>query len=155
MSSEASRYARELRAKKVLIVGFPGSGKTTLARAMADDCGLPHLEVDRFYWAAEKGGETRADFRAALEKSLSADSWIVEGHYAKIRSFLPKPDCIVVLMPSLGTLCARLIRRDLVEILKGKQKTSDLVFVLKNRGRLARQLAAIPTDWLDTPALVL
>ena len=35
----------------ILILGNSGSGKTTMARALQDEFGLPHLDLDAIAWA--------------------------------------------------------------------------------------------------------
>lgn len=155
MKRDVIQFLRENGKKRILIVGWPGSGKSTLARGISKELGLPHLEVDKFYWDGKKGAASRSSFANDLASRLAEESWIVEGHYLKIRDFLPKPDAIVILRPRAPVVYARLLRRDLFEMLLGRQKTSDLIFVLKNSVRLTRQRDNVASDWLDTPVLVL
>ncbi len=155
MRHDVGRLLREGGAKRVLIVGWPGAGKSTLARKISAELEIAHLEVDQFYWSDVKGGEVRAEFQEILGARLKEASWIIEGHYPKIRAFLPKPDFIIVLRTPIVRVLLRLLRRDVFEIVSGRQKTSDLVFVLRNRERLVRQRESVASDWLDTPKLVL
>jgi adenylate kinase family enzyme len=49
--------------RRVSVVGNSGSGKTTVARAISDRLGLPHLELDGIYhqpgWSARPEPEMR------------------------------------------------------------------------------------------------
>ena len=40
--------------KKVIVIGCPGSGKSTFARALAEITGLPLHYLDMMYWNADK-----------------------------------------------------------------------------------------------------
>lgn len=72
---------------RILILGLPGSGKTTFARKLATQLGLPHFEADAVFWD-EKGRE-RAEFRKSAGVWLSErPQWVAEGHYGKLRDLL-------------------------------------------------------------------
>lgn len=38
--------------RRVLVVGSSGSGKTTTARLIAGEPGIPHIELDALHWGA-------------------------------------------------------------------------------------------------------
>ena len=41
-------------AQRILIVGCPGSGKTTFALRLAEKTGLPLFHLDSVYWRADR-----------------------------------------------------------------------------------------------------
>jgi len=63
-------------------VGTPGSGKTTLAKALAAARGLHHLEIDALYhqpdWTPLPHDELRRQVATALD---GADAWVIDGNY--------------------------------------------------------------------------
>ncbi len=66
--------------KRILIIGAPASGKTWLARKMAKQMSIAHIEVDRLYWVDKKGGRIHPEFERQLQEKLrSHRSWILEG----------------------------------------------------------------------------
>ena len=67
--------------KRALIIGCPGSGKSTFARALAEKTGLPLYYRDRMYWNADKTKVPREIFLQNLESALSKDEWIIDGNY--------------------------------------------------------------------------
>ncbi len=67
---------------RILIFGNSGSGKTTMARALAARDGLPHLDLDSLAWASpavrRPAEESAAEIRAFME---SNPAWVMEGCY--------------------------------------------------------------------------
>ena len=68
--------------RRVLVIGSPGSGKSTFARALHRLTHLPLVHLDMLYWKADKTTLSREEFGIALEKELSRDSWIIDGNYS-------------------------------------------------------------------------
>ena len=69
--------------KKILIIGCPGSGKSTFARALKEATGLPLIHLDMLYWNADKTTVSREVFDARLEEALSGDGWIIDGNFSR------------------------------------------------------------------------
>lgn len=67
--------------KRILVIGCPGSGKSTFARALAERTGLPLCHLDLLYWNADKTTVPRDTFRARLSDILSGKEWIIDGNY--------------------------------------------------------------------------
>lgn len=71
--------------KRIVIFGNSGSGKSSLAKALASLYEMRHLDLDTLAWEAERPG-ARADFeeskRALLSFIEGAGGWVVEGCYS-------------------------------------------------------------------------
>ena len=67
--------------KKVIIIGCPGSGKSTFARELAKKTGLPLYHLDMLYWNADRTTVGREEFRARLAEVMAGDEWIIDGNY--------------------------------------------------------------------------
>ena len=67
--------------KRVIVIGCPGSGKSTFAVQLQARTGLPLIHLDNLWWKPDRTHISRDAFDAQLEAILSADAWIVEGHY--------------------------------------------------------------------------
>lgn len=67
--------------RKAIIIGCPGSGKSTFARALAEVTGLPLYYLDRMYWNADKTQVEKSVFRARLAAALTGEQWIIDGNY--------------------------------------------------------------------------
>ena len=67
--------------KKVIVIGCPGSGKSTFARALHEKTGLPLVYLDRLYWNADRTTVDKATFRARLLAAMERDAYIIDGNY--------------------------------------------------------------------------
>lgn len=64
-----------------MVVGAAGSGKTTLARAVAASIGVEAVDVDDLFW---EPGWVQSDpdkLRAQVDAITSGDRWVVAGNY--------------------------------------------------------------------------
>lgn len=68
--------------KRILVIGCPGSGKSTFARALRDKTGIPLTYLDRLYWNADRTTVDKAVFYQRLDAVLRQDTWIIDGNYA-------------------------------------------------------------------------
>ena len=67
--------------KKVIVIGCPGSGKSTYARALHDITGLPLYHLDMLNWNADRTTVPKEVFLARLAETIEKDSWIIDGNY--------------------------------------------------------------------------
>ena len=68
--------------KKVLVIGCPGSGKSTFSKALHDKTHLPLYHLDLLYWNADRTHVSRPVFLERLSPLLLQDAWIIDGNYA-------------------------------------------------------------------------
>ena len=67
--------------KKVIVIGCPGSGKSTFSRALHERTGLPIYHLDLLYWNSDRTTVSKEVFRERLQSVLALDSWIIDGNY--------------------------------------------------------------------------
>ena len=103
--------------RRINVVGTSCSGKTTLAREVAQRLDLPHVEIDALFWGPNWTPVPTEDFRARLTSALDRDGWVADGGYAPVRDVTwQRVDTIVWLDYPLRTVVARWARRTLARI---------------------------------------
>lgn len=98
--------------RRVLVLGSPGAGKSTFARALAARTGLPLIHLDAHYhlpgWQEPDPGE----WDARLDGLIAGESWIIDGNFgSSLDRRLARADTAILLdYPTLVCL-SRLFRR--------------------------------------------
>ena len=67
--------------KKVIIIGCPGSGKSTFAKALHQITDIPLFHLDMMYWNEDKTIVDTTVFRERVLKILQNNEWIFDGNY--------------------------------------------------------------------------
>jgi adenylate kinase family enzyme len=67
--------------QRVMVVGSPGAGKSTLSRRLAALTGLPLKHLDAEYWLPGWTEPDPADWRAKQADLVNGDRWIIDGNY--------------------------------------------------------------------------
>ncbi|MDN3954657.1 DNA topology modulation protein FlaR [Sporolactobacillus laevolacticus] len=88
--------------KKIHIIGSVGSGKTTLARNLSSEWGIPAFELDNLVWERHPDGDRRRNPEerdANLARIIEKEAWIIEGaHYhAWVDPVMRQADLIIFL----------------------------------------------------------
>lgn len=63
------------------MIGSGGSGKTTVARRLAERTGLPLIHLDSLYWRSGWQPTPADEWRAKVQTVISGDAWIIDGNY--------------------------------------------------------------------------
>lgn len=69
--------------RKVIVIGCPGSGKTTFAEKLQKKTGLPLFYLDAIWHKPDRTHITREEYDARLAEILALDSWIIDGNYSR------------------------------------------------------------------------
>ena len=100
---------------RVLVFGNSGSGKSTYARALAEERDLEHLDLDTIVWEPRKIAvqRSREAMMATLGEFLDSNTaWVVEGCYANlIEAASDRCTQLVFLNPGLEACLANNLRR--------------------------------------------
>ena len=81
--------------QRVLVIGSPGAGKSTLATELARRTGLPLIHLDREQWRSGWVETPKDEWQRKVVELAEGDRWIIDGNYG-------------------GTLAPRLARADTV-----------------------------------------
>lgn len=68
--------------QRVMIIGQPGSGKSTFAQLLGMRTGLPVVHIDRIHWQDGWVERTRAEKTALCLEVHDREAWIFEGSHA-------------------------------------------------------------------------
>ena len=68
---------------KIIVIGCPGSGKSTFSKALQVKIGLPLYHLDILFWNNDKTHVTREVFDQRLSEILNQDKWIIDGNYSR------------------------------------------------------------------------
>lgn len=104
--------------RRFAVVGITGSGKTTLARRIAEVLGIPHVELDALHWGPEWTEVPLEVFRQRTNWALAGESWVVDGNYSAVRDIVwSRADTVVWLDLPLPIVLVRLFRRTVQRIM--------------------------------------
>lgn len=67
--------------KKVIVIGCPGSGKSTFSKKLHDITKIPLFHLDMMYWNSDKSKVDKSLFIQRLSNTLELDEWIIDGDY--------------------------------------------------------------------------
>lgn len=67
--------------KKIIVIGCPGSGKSTFSRRLAEKTDIPVYHLDMMYWNEDKTTVDKGIFLERLDAVLQKDEWIIDGNY--------------------------------------------------------------------------
>lgn len=69
--------------KRILVIGCPGAGKSTFARALRDRTGLPLWYLDQIWHRPDRTNVSREEFDAWLGELIRGPEWIIDGNYLR------------------------------------------------------------------------
>jgi adenylate kinase family enzyme len=145
---------------KIAVIGTTCSGKTTVAKRLAEHHRVPHVELDALHWGPNWSEPSSEDFRARVREPLATNGWVADGGYhGKLGDFVLEQadlvvDLVVWLDPPLWTILRRLWVRTLRrirgrdELWSGNRETWRGAFLSRDSlflwalGRIARDAAA-------------
>lgn len=67
--------------KKVIVIGCPGSGKTTFAEKLNKLTGLPLYYLDAIWHKPDKTHIPREEFDQRISEIFATPEWIIDGNY--------------------------------------------------------------------------
>ena len=73
--------------RRILIIGSPGSGKSTFARKLRDKTGLPLFYLDMLFHRSDRTTASREEFDAELKRIAALQEWIIDGNYQRTLPF--------------------------------------------------------------------
>ncbi|MBE6960802.1 MAG: adenylate kinase [Ruminococcaceae bacterium] len=69
--------------KRVIVIGCPGSGKTTFAEKLSKSTGLPLYYLDAIWHKPDRTHIPREEFDQRIMEIFANDEWIIDGNYSR------------------------------------------------------------------------
>lgn len=100
--------------RRVWVVGNSGSGKSTVARRIADRLGTQWVELDAIFHLPGWQELDVLTFRATVAHIVAGDGWVVDGNYSAVADLIrARADTIVWLDLQRSEVMQQLLRRTL------------------------------------------
>ena len=81
--------------KKIIIIGCPGSGKTTFAEKLQRVTNLPLYYLDAIWHKPDRTHISREEYDKKLSEIFQTEEWIIDGNYNRtIKERIQKSDTI-------------------------------------------------------------
>ncbi len=99
--------------KRIGVIGSTSSGKSTLAKRLADQYGYDFIELDALHWEPKWQEAPLETFRERVRNNLrQSPGWVVAGNYHVVRDLIwSQAEAIIWLDYSLPRIFWRLTRR--------------------------------------------
>ena len=94
----------------MIVIGCPGSGKSTFARALHNKTGLPLYYLDQMFWNEDKTTVEKQVFLERLSALLVRDAWIIDGNYASTMACRMAASDTVIFLDYPTEICLEGIR---------------------------------------------
>jgi adenylate kinase family enzyme len=139
---------KEMNFKRILILGSPGSGKSTFATKIADKIDLPLFRMDDLFWNPSWVPTEFDSFNELSSKIVENENWVIEGNYAQFLDIRLTRAQFVIYIDTPTSICLwRALNRSLYRFLgyndglpEKIKNTNSHIFSFKNKYELFKNI---------------
>lgn len=121
--------------QRIVVIGTTSSGKSTLAKQIAEKIDLQFVELDALYWEENWMPAPMFVFFERVENAVEADNWVIAGNYSSVRHIIwQRAQAIIWLDYPFHIIFWRLIKRSIrrvasKELLWGKNVERGWIYL--------------------------
>lgn len=72
--------------QRVMVIGGPGAGKSTLALGIGDRLGLPVVHMDALLWMPGWQMRDEDEFLRLATEAAAGEAWVIDGNYTRTQA---------------------------------------------------------------------
>ena len=142
--------------KKIIVIGCPGSGKSTFSKALHKITGIPLFHLDMMYWNADKTIVEKSVFRGLLLSILQKHEWIIDGNYGSTMELrMQECDTVIFLDYSLDVCLNGIkerkgkVRSDMPWVEDGEDDETFIEFIKNYNSQSRPQVLELLSKYSD------
>ncbi len=130
---------------KIMVIGCPGSGKSTFSRALHKITGIPLFHLDMMNWNSDRTTVDKSVFRERLLNTIQKSEWIIDGNYGStIELRIQACDTVIFLDYPLDICLNGIMKRrgkvrsDMPWVETEKEEDAEFIEFIKNYNSQSR-----------------
>ncbi len=130
---------------RIMVIGCPGSGKSTFSKALHEITDIPLYHLDMMYWNADRTTVDKAVFREKLSGTIQKSQWIIDGNYGSTIELRLQACDTVIFLDYPVDVCLNGIRErrgkartDMPWIEKSDEEDAEFIEFIKNYNSINR-----------------
>ena len=134
--------------QRIIIIGCPGSGKSTFSKELAKILNLPLVHLDKLFWKPNWQEVSKEEFDNLLIAELEKPAWILDGNFSRTLELRLQYADHVILMNYPTAVCVfRILKRVILnhgktrdDMTEGCNERLDLSFLKYVKGFKKKRL---------------